>query len=536
MKIKYSILFILISTFITNAQKSLTIEGKTYTNSDDTWLGVNIPRDEPTQFIFRNNSISSINRYGYLLQAGDESKKSTNNNLDGAVITGNKFNWSGSDMKVIPHGLFAGHNSNVVAKYNYLNNVPMGIIRKSTTNMSNTGGGVAYNIVKNGAVGIVVKGMSNVNIFNNTLYTDRTPTQTWRPLLHIYTNIDAGGYSVAHGTKIYNNIFYTKYETFAITVDDTESLKGLECDYNVYWCESGSPRFYIAGSVKSFAQWQAMGYDQHSVVINPQFTDLISFVPSKRLDYGKDLGAEWADGLATTAKWGTTAPATAAQNGAWQAGAVVYAGQVVTPPPVDAGSPLYVSSGIENATPSKIDLTFSLDLTNKIPAAAAFTAKVNNTAKAVQTVTVAGTKVSLILSSALRNEDVVTISYTKPATNPLQSAAGGTVESFTDKPVTNNVLKTAEVPADTTDLSDVNRKITIFPNPASEYINIENIESSQDPRTVRIFTFTGRLCKEVKLEAGDKTTIPIDLSSGMYFVQVEIGSVIRHTQKLLIVE
>ena len=124
-------------------------------------------------------------------------------------------------------GVFTGHNIDVVVKYNYLDHVPMGIIRKSTTNMSNTGGGVAYNIVKSGAVAVVVKGMSNVNIYNNTFYTDRTTSQTWRPLVHIYTNIDNGGYSVAHGTKIYNNIFYTKYQTFAITVDDAESLTGL---------------------------------------------------------------------------------------------------------------------------------------------------------------------------------------------------------------------------------------------------------------------------------------------------------------------
>ena len=62
----------------------------------------------------------------------------TNNNLDGEIITGNKFTWSGTDMKCITHGLFAGNNINAVIKYNYLDNVPMGIIRKSASNMINT--------------------------------------------------------------------------------------------------------------------------------------------------------------------------------------------------------------------------------------------------------------------------------------------------------------------------------------------------------------------------------------------------------------
>jgi hypothetical protein len=339
MRIGFSLFFLVIAMTV-RGQTELVMSGKTYTNSEDTWLGVNIPRDQAIKLIFKNNSISSINRYGYLLQAGDEGARPTNNMLDGSVITGNKFSWTGSDMTVIPHGLFTGHQRNITAKYNYLKDVPMGIIRKSTNNMSNTSGGVAYNIVKNGAVAMVVKGMSNVNIYNNTFYQERTTSQTWRPLVHIYTNTDNGNYSVAHGTKIYNNIFYTKYQTFAITVDDKESLQGLESDYNVFWCENGSPRFSVAGSSKTFEQWQAMGYDQHSLVMNPKFKDLINFVPEQRLDFGKDLGSDWKDGLAVNAMWGTTDPAVASQNGKWQVGAVVYAQETAVADPVPQPDPI----------------------------------------------------------------------------------------------------------------------------------------------------------------------------------------------------
>ncbi len=321
--------FLLITCLLIGiAAKSQTIlktEGKTFTNSDSTWLGVNIPRTEPTKLIFKNNSITSTNTLGYMLQAGDEgTDPEKNNHLKGAIITGNKFNWSGTDMKCITHGLFTGHNINVIVKYNYLDNVPMGIIRKSTNNMKNTSGGVAYNIVKGGVVGFVIKGMSNVNIYNNTFYNDRTPAQTWRPLIHIYTNTDRKGYSVAHGNKIYNNIFYTKYETLSITIEDDESLKGLECDYNVYWCETGMPKFKVSGRVISFAEWQAMGYDAHSIVKNPDFKDMISFVPENKLKYGTKLGAEWKLGLAPDAQWGVNDPKTSAQKGKWQVGAVIH--------------------------------------------------------------------------------------------------------------------------------------------------------------------------------------------------------------------
>ncbi len=67
-----------------------------------------------------------------------------------------------------------------------------------------------------------------------------------------------------------------------------------------------------------------MGYDAHSVVIDPNFADKIGFVPTTRLDYGTDLGSEWLTGLATDAVWGTTSPATADQNGTWQVGARIF--------------------------------------------------------------------------------------------------------------------------------------------------------------------------------------------------------------------
>lgn len=360
MRIKFS-LILFVTAMNLSAQTELVMSGKTYTNSEDTWLGVDIPRNEQTNLIFRNNSINSINRYGYMLQAGDEGVRTTNNKLDGAIITGNKFTWSGSDMTVIPHGLFTGHQKNIVAKYNYLKDVPMGIIRKSANNMTNTSGGVAYNIVKNGQVGMVVKGMSNVNIFNNTFYQERTASQTWRPLIHIYTNTDNGNNSVAHGTKIHNNIFYTKYQTLSITIADNESLQGFECDYNVYWCENGSPRFSVAGSVKTFEQWQAMGYDQHSVVMNPKFRDFVNFVPAERLDFGKDLGTEWQMGLATNAVWSTADPATTGQNGKWQVGAVIHAADGSVPPPPAEQGPQSEDISI---SPNPVKDSFTVKITN----------------------------------------------------------------------------------------------------------------------------------------------------------------------------
>src|SRR5665647_2665105 len=130
------------------------------------WLGINISRTVPTAFTYRNNSITSVNSDGYMLQAGDESPASSNYNLDGEIISGNRFTWNGTDMASITHGIFTGYNKNAIIKYNYLDKVPMSIIRKSN-GMTNTSGGVAYNIVNNPpATAVVVKGMNNVMVLS----------------------------------------------------------------------------------------------------------------------------------------------------------------------------------------------------------------------------------------------------------------------------------------------------------------------------------------------------------------------------------
>lgn len=309
------------------SKTTLTITGQAFTSSDkDVWIGVNIARSKPTDFAFTNNTITSVNDKGYLLQAGDEGKSSSNNMLDGEVITGNRFNWSGvKSNSIIPHGIFTGNNINAVIKYNYLDEVPMAIIAKSSSDMVYTSGGIAYNIVRGGSVAINIKGVSGVTIFNNTLYSNRTTSETHRGLIDVYSNNSP--VSKAHGTIIKNNIFYTKYSTYCIQIDDADALNGLVSDYNIFYSEAGMPLFDYCGTSKTFAQWQALGYDTHSVVVNPNFNNFTDFVPAVRLDYGTDLGSSWITGLSTSATWALSiSPATTDQNGTWQVGARVYPG------------------------------------------------------------------------------------------------------------------------------------------------------------------------------------------------------------------
>jgi len=103
-------------------------------------------------------------------------------------------------------------------------------------------------------------------------------------------------------------------------------------------------------------------------------------------------------------------------------------------------NPVYKNSHIESNTPSILEITFSFDLTNILPASSSFAVKANNVVVAVNKVRISGTKVFLHLSRPIAFGEVVTFSYIKPTRNPLQTIVGEQVASITNQTVTNNVL------------------------------------------------------------------------------------------------
>jgi uncharacterized repeat protein (TIGR02059 family) len=117
----------------------------------------------------------------------------------------------------------------------------------------------------------------------------------------------------------------------------------------------------------------------------------------------------------------------------------VIPGNKVTRSFVLRSLPVYVSSVIENAAPSILEMTYSLALANIVPDVSAFTVTVNSVARTVSSVTVSEQKVSLTLVSAVVKTDIVTVAYTKPETNPLQTADGLQAASLAAQNVTNNV-------------------------------------------------------------------------------------------------
>ena len=84
----------------------------------------------------------------------------------------------------------------------------------------------------------------------------------------------------------------------------------------------------------------------------------------------------------------------------------------------------------------------ALDLTSQ-PAESAFTVEVGGVARPVTMVSFSGNRrVNLVLGSAFRPGDTLTVSYEAPGTGPLRDEASNPAAAFSDHPVTNEVPAT----------------------------------------------------------------------------------------------
>jgi hypothetical protein len=87
-----------------------------------------------------------------------------------------------------------------------------------------------------------------------------------------------------------------------------------------------------------------------------------------------------------------------------------------------------------------IDITFDSEIDqSSIPDISAFEVIVNSVIVSMAITESYSFGISLEKGTGFAFGDIVTLSYTQPALNPLQGLDGGLVASFTDYPVTNNI-------------------------------------------------------------------------------------------------
>ena len=321
-----SFLFI---SLIANGQVVTTISGIDTTVADGN--GYDLRTTSETTLTVENSRFSQPTTGTYLLRCGDDEYNATTAlKLNGAVIQGNYIQYTGTLGTASTHSVIAGYNLDYQFKYNYFKHGYYGIIAEAGyqngDSMVNTNYNIFGNVFNNNTTPIAISGYDGVKVYNNTTYYGLDGSG-W--LINVVENSFGGldENAVSANVKIKNNIFYSVNNDHFYNIH-ASCVEGFESDYNVFWCETSTnnlPRFNLGGTVYTWSQWQAMGYDVHSVVANPQFIDTINFIPSVYLRYGKDLGASYNRLLSTGGNWvaGHT-PATTLQSGTWQVGARIH--------------------------------------------------------------------------------------------------------------------------------------------------------------------------------------------------------------------
>lgn len=310
----------------TNGQ-AVDIE-QSYFESDDPDISAMINASgatTQTSIKILNNIFKANNHVNYTVEIGYDAPPIVTGCYNGAQFIGNLLTGAGSRLaSSSAHGFMLGFSSRGKWLYNFIINNPYGCQTKSD-GLNNTGAVISYNLIKNPKYGITIKGMSNTTVINNTIYMDHS-------VLNYATGITVSEYDdgshPSTGTIIKNNIIYSAGKSpFMIQIDDFGSLTGLQCDYNVYYVSGGTPEFIYVNSdgktkYASFSQWQALGYDTHSVVINPKL-NATTLVPAQAINYAIGLGTTFNTGINPSNTWDRNHTITKVQGSIWQNGAFI---------------------------------------------------------------------------------------------------------------------------------------------------------------------------------------------------------------------
>ncbi len=162
-------------------------------------------------------------------------------------------------------------------------------------------------------------------------------------------------------------------------------------------------------------------------------------------------------------------------------------------------------------------MTYNLTLSNIAPLPSAFKVQVNSLTRPVNSVAIKGNQVELTLASAVASGDIVTTTYIKPVTNPLQALSGTKAENISNKLVTNNI---EDIVLNIVKEDLFASKISIYPNPAHELLNIAFQEPSQESYDIKIISLSGKVYFEDRLDIGSQNVkIALRLNPGLYLVQ-----------------
>ena len=213
--------------------------------------------------------------------------------------------------------LFIGNVPNSTVKHNYFQGSSIGgVIVKGFTGTSTgiTSSTVLFNNIFD-EVGIFVKGIRGVEIFQNTIKND---TSGFTGIVCIRE----ASLEDSDSLKAYNNII--SQESGYPYQFDTESFVGVESENNVLYGNADTTAL-ISSTAYNWSGWQGLSLDLNGFNTNPNFqssTQLWPIQPSNAIAAGLNLGTTYNLGLNTQSVWPNNV-ITTTQFSRWSIGAYV---------------------------------------------------------------------------------------------------------------------------------------------------------------------------------------------------------------------
>ena len=241
----------------------------------------------------KNNTLRSRSTSDMIVIVGTDAADAGSTKLNGGIIENNTIYaaiyYDPSQVTSDTHAIYYSQNVNAIIRYNTIIGAGMGVVIKGTGEAYSSGG-VYYNkiINSNAVASIRIKGVKNVPVYNNSVYSNSTLTSR---LVYI-TEYNAG--ETATGTILKNNILYCG-NCNAVEINDG-SQTNFVSDYNNIFRDTGTIIGVMGATTYSnFSSWQTAGFDTHGVNANPLYTNAGSYnfilqPGSPAINIGTDLG------------------------------------------------------------------------------------------------------------------------------------------------------------------------------------------------------------------------------------------------------
>lgn len=356
-----------------------------------------------------NNVLLTVNDGGGIYTAAE----GVSRKIDGNIITNVIGNTTGTPYpdRHIARGIYLDVNStNVIVTNNTVANCNEAgfMIHRAHENRieNNTGFNNGYGMFFQNSSGSSIRN----NSLKNNLFIAKGPTQISLKFYSVADDI------LSFGTADYN--YYTR------PVDDDDV-------FHTYSPSTGAKYRTLAG-------WQSFtNQDKNSK------KSAITVSDTSKIDFHYNPS--------TSNKVITLSQPMVDVTGKKYSGSVTllpYTSVILMPDPDPSTPvvPVFSGASVENSAPTIVVLNYSINLASVVPAASAFTVTVNGTVRAINSVSVTGSKVSLTLTSRINYGDIVKVSYTKPSGSPLQTSGGAQAASVTDQSVTNNCASPTPTP------------------------------------------------------------------------------------------